>query len=274
MSKTILAQIQGWTPLLDRLVERHGIITAAVFGKIWRYCQGEYGVCTASQDRIAKELGLTRETVNQHCQFLVENGYLEAKKNGRTNTYRDTGKAGLLLQITTISSLEEPVNEIHISDTTCELNSQQMLGKFTSDVNEIHTKKVFKKVTRNTTTTENPEKNIYAVYEENIGLLTPFIADELDDLEKTYTEQWVIEAIREAVKSNARNLKYVRAILKRWKAQGFKSQKPGQSSTRSNIPAPNSQAAENRRLLAEAAARDAENQTVHAEVDENGNFIL
>ena len=33
MSKTILADVDGWTPLIDSIVQNHGIITAAVFGK-------------------------------------------------------------------------------------------------------------------------------------------------------------------------------------------------------------------------------------------------
>ena len=273
MSKTVLAQIQGWTPVLDRLVERHGIITAAVFGKIWRYCQGDYGVCTASQERIADELGLSRKAVNEHCQVLVDNGYLTVTANGRTNTYKDTGKAGLLLQIAALVS--EPVTEGYTQDdTTCNLELQQMSPKVTTDVTESYTKKVVKRVTRDTTTTtENPEKNIYAIYEKNIAPLTPMVADELDDCVKTYTLEWVIEAIKEAAKSEVHNIKYITAILRRWKSQGFKSQKP-QSRSTGNKP-PSSQAEANRRALAEAAERDKKRvENIILEEDEDGNVHL
>ena len=40
-----------------------------------------------------------------------------------------------------------------------------------------------------------------------------------------YTAEWVIEAMRAASKANAHNWKYVEAVLKRWKVDGFQSSK-------------------------------------------------
>jgi DNA replication protein len=62
--------------------------------------------------------------------------------------------------------------------------------------------------------------NIFKLYEENIGPLTPLIADSLKDAEKTYPPEWVADALEIAVKSNKRNWKYVEAILRRWKEEG------------------------------------------------------
>jgi len=62
--------------------------------------------------------------------------------------------------------------------------------------------------------------NIYALYEQNLGALTPMLAEELKDAETTYPERWIEDAIRIAVENNARSWSYVRAILERWSAQG------------------------------------------------------
>ncbi len=62
--------------------------------------------------------------------------------------------------------------------------------------------------------------NIYKMYEENIGMLTPIIADAINDAEQTYPAAWVTEAMEIAVKNNKRNWKYVEAILLRWKEEG------------------------------------------------------
>jgi DNA replication protein len=62
--------------------------------------------------------------------------------------------------------------------------------------------------------------NIFKLYEENIGPLTPLIADALKDAEQTYPPEWVAEALEIAVKSNKRNWKYVEAILRRFKDEG------------------------------------------------------
>lgn len=69
-----------------------------------------------------------------------------------------------------------------------------------------------------------PRPNIYRLYEENIGPLTPLIADALRDAENEYSPEWVAEALNEAVKRNVRNWKYAEAILKRWKEEGHDSQ--------------------------------------------------
>lgn len=62
--------------------------------------------------------------------------------------------------------------------------------------------------------------NAFKVYEENIGPLTPLIADMLKDAEETYTQEWIVDAIALAVENNKRNWKYIEAILKRWKEEG------------------------------------------------------
>ncbi len=66
-----------------------------------------------------------------------------------------------------------------------------------------------------------PERpNIYRLYELNIGPLTPLIADSLKDAEKEYPAGWIEEAMLVAVESNARNWRYIRAVLDRWQREG------------------------------------------------------
>jgi len=62
--------------------------------------------------------------------------------------------------------------------------------------------------------------NIYRLYEENIGPLTPLIADALREAELAYPADWIEEAMRKAVLNNARHWRYVEAILTRWKEKG------------------------------------------------------
>jgi DnaD/phage-associated family protein len=64
--------------------------------------------------------------------------------------------------------------------------------------------------------------NIFILYEQNIGPLTPLIADELRDAEQTYPLRWVEEAIQLAVENNARSWRYILAILERWRQEGKK----------------------------------------------------
>ena len=67
-------------------------------------------------------------------------------------------------------------------------------------------------------TEEQPD--IFTLYEQNIGMLTPMIADELRDAERLYPETWLRDAIKEAVSLNKRNWRYIAKILERWSAEG------------------------------------------------------
>jgi DnaD/phage-associated family protein len=69
--------------------------------------------------------------------------------------------------------------------------------------------------------------NIFKLYEENIGPLTPMLADALKDAEQTYATEWVAEALEIAVKNNKRSWKYVEAILHRWKEEGHAKKQDG-----------------------------------------------
>jgi DNA replication protein len=62
--------------------------------------------------------------------------------------------------------------------------------------------------------------DIFTLYEENIGLLTPLVADELRDAEKRYPAEWLRDAIKEAVLHNKRNIKYITKILENWSVAG------------------------------------------------------
>lgn len=62
--------------------------------------------------------------------------------------------------------------------------------------------------------------NIYQLYEENIGPLTPMIADILRDSETIYSYEWIADAVEIAVVNNVRNWRYIETILKSWKENG------------------------------------------------------
>jgi DNA replication protein len=62
--------------------------------------------------------------------------------------------------------------------------------------------------------------NIFRLYEENIGPLTPLIAADLRLAEQEYPAGWIEDAIRVAVQANKRSWRYVEGILRRRKEKG------------------------------------------------------
>ncbi len=62
--------------------------------------------------------------------------------------------------------------------------------------------------------------SIFSLYEDNIGLLTPLLAEEMVEAEGAYPWLWIEEAFRIAVGRNVRKWDYIKAILKRWATEG------------------------------------------------------
>jgi len=62
--------------------------------------------------------------------------------------------------------------------------------------------------------------NIFVLYEQNIGVLPPLLAEELREAERTYPYDWIEESFRLAAAQNKRRWSYIRAILERWQSDG------------------------------------------------------
>jgi DNA replication protein len=61
---------------------------------------------------------------------------------------------------------------------------------------------------------------IFKLYEQNIGLVTPIIADRLVEALELYPEEWIADAIAAAVSYNRRNWRYIQRILETWATEG------------------------------------------------------
>ncbi|MEW6568341.1 MAG: DnaD domain protein [Chloroflexota bacterium] len=62
--------------------------------------------------------------------------------------------------------------------------------------------------------------NLFSLYEQNIGPLTPMIADVLRQAQQDYPASWIEDAVRIAVENNVRKWRYIEAILEDWRTRG------------------------------------------------------
>lgn len=62
--------------------------------------------------------------------------------------------------------------------------------------------------------------NAFRLYEQNIGPLTPLIADQISRAVADYPGDWIEDAISEAVNYNRRSWRYILRILENWQATG------------------------------------------------------
>ena len=70
-----------------------------------------------------------------------------------------------------------------------------------------------------------PGENIFTLYEQNIGVITPMIAEELKEAENLYPAQWIKQAFEEAASLNKHSWRYIVRILERWTSEGKESGK-------------------------------------------------
>ncbi len=252
MSKTILAKVDGWTPAIDSITSKHGVIASIVFGRIWRYCQGSEGACTASLETIADELGLSRRTVIRKVAELVADGYLKDETPGRRHAphrYFDTGKAGLEIAV---GVTESPLG-VTESHTRCDRES--LIG-----VTESHLKRQYKKESKKESREGVGEFSgrIFTLYETSIGgIVPPALMQEMAEAETEYPAEWLDAAFPAewldaafgiAARNNKRSWQYVRGILRRYTQQGFtppdaaqpgNGNKPGERSAWDGVRASN-----------------------------------
>ena len=119
---SFLSEVKGFTPVIDVLVAEVGLITANVYGVVWRYCQMETGVCTASLETIAHRIGSSRKTAERHIKRLVKQGYLAdltPNLKHKPHTYADTGRIkinGLVEASLSIGETESPTSDGDRSD--------------------------------------------------------------------------------------------------------------------------------------------------------------
>jgi DNA-binding Lrp family transcriptional regulator len=140
MSKTILANTDGFTPVIDGLVKDVGLMPALVFGRIWRFCQMEDGVCKASLETIAEGIGVDRATVMRHAKVLCDAGYLKdltPDLKNRPHVYADTGKAGIRVNISGVA--QSNVGKKHVAE------SNERVAESNVTVAESQLNKDFKK---------------------------------------------------------------------------------------------------------------------------------
>ena len=76
--------------------------------------------------------------------------------------------------------------------------------------------------------------NIYALYEHNIGTMTPIVAEQLKKAEEEYSPAWIREAFEIAASRNKRSWGYIAAILRSWADEGRRDGKSRRYSPENN----------------------------------------
>jgi len=159
------------------------------------------------------EIGLSEYKIKKAVKKLKAHGIVITslkRANGAPTIHYKldmTNLQNLIMKFLDNQKTSESDSEIFI-DSESEVSSESLTETTTEITQE------------NTVVLKQPGK-IFRIYEQEIGALSPMISDDLLDIEKEYSDGWFEKAIKAAHQSTSRiTLGYIKAILKRWKAEG------------------------------------------------------
>lgn len=146
MANPLSDSVGTFTPIVDDIAKELGLVTAAVYGAVWRFCQMEDRVCRASLEKLAEVLGVDRATVMRHIKVLCEKEYLIDLTPGLRNvphTYKDNRKTVALCN----SLPQKTVAQNNSSDKT--------VAECNATVAESHLKRLYKETPKESATPKN-----------------------------------------------------------------------------------------------------------------------
>lgn len=148
-----------------------------LYGEITALCNKE-GVCWAKNEYFADLYDVTKTTVSTLIKNLIDNGYIKSKLIYKEGTKEILNRY--------LSIVKDPIKE-NLKD---------------NNINIIINKK------------EEEKEKIIDFYNNNFGLITPYIAENIFSyLENGLQQDLIIRAMEEAVSNNIRKWNYVKTIL-------------------------------------------------------------
>lgn len=162
-------------------------------------------------DQIEGDFRYLREDELLNDDHLIQyTGFDRNEASGRIKeALKKAVSAGFLLSITT--QKDKAHETIYILNTA--------KGRALSEA--IESGDVKPRTKRATDRLVNAEQlNIFHIYEQNIGPISPMISEALLEAEASYPAEWIEEAVRIAVENNVRRWVYIQTILDNWREEG------------------------------------------------------
>ena len=184
----------------------------------------------ASNSRLMTEAGINSEkTLITARNQLIQMGLVEYRKGtakGKASTYKLK-----IIPTTGVTTVGTTVASAGVSTVGTTVASAGVSGAYMTDQYRQEKTRQEKTIAAAATRAREGDSalaEVVRVFEENIHPLGGDIeSDTLIDLVDDYSAPWVIAAVKEAVIYNARSMGYMKAVLERWKRDGFKAPRKG-----------------------------------------------
>jgi len=172
---------------------------------------------------ICDELNISKKRYLSHRKALIERGYIEIKRDRlesgfSKNIYvlkQDIPYGVVSLPYDSLPYQNVGLRGVTVQNDPTNINSS---NKNIFNKNSIN-KQQLQKENQSSLSSE-----IFKLIESNnIAVLTDFTASEVDYMINDTSEELVLQAVKIAVENNARNLKYIKSIIRNWNNKGYKT---------------------------------------------------
>lgn len=195
---------------------------------VWRYTYGfKRKNHEISISFLVKATGISKRQLQKEVNNLINYKVLHEVRKATFNTTRiiefNKDYDQWLIEHS-ITNEQQENKRTQVNNST----PQQVNSNAPQQVNNSSSKKeIFKENIKETTTVENP----FQFYSENFQMITPFIAESIEQWEMDLSTELVVEAMKIANKQGVRKFNYVEGILRDWKNKNYKSLSDVQSET-------------------------------------------
>src|SRR5690625_5235051 len=138
--------------------------------------------------RVCRDLQISRQRFNRHRQLLIEKGYISIEKR------RNEGKFD---------------NNIYILNSTVVTKHHHGKTPPWQNVTTNNNKDL------NNNRSSNSSSSVFDFYQQNYGVITPFIIESIEHWINDLSEELVIESMKIALKNN-KQFNYAEGILRDW----------------------------------------------------------
>lgn len=171
-----------------------------LYSEITALCN-EKGICWAGNEYFANLYEVSKETISRWINQLKRKGYIHIKIFYKDDSKEIDRRIISLVNFENQYPIDENVN------TPYQKNQYPIDENVKENITSINNKNKKKEMQENL-------KNIINFYENNIAIITPFVAEDMEKyLQQGLQEDLIIACMKEAVNRNVRQWKYVASTL-------------------------------------------------------------
>ena len=227
-----------------KVVFLHLLLTANHKVKRWQGREIGVGEVVTGRNALAEDVGLTVQQVRTALKKLSDSGEIVVEHTNRFS----------LIKIVNFQKYQEKSKNQPTNNQVRDLEAQgfesggthkvnqQITNKQPTDNQQITTPKEIKNdrnieykiiddgayynnINNNIKAPAPPSESgeVFKSYEQNIGVISPIVVDILKDRIQSQGAELVMLAITEAVKNNAKTIRYIEKVLNAWDNDGIKT---------------------------------------------------